>query len=611
MTSMVPGLLIAGRYQLDDLLADAGGARFWRATDTVLARSVALHAVEDSDARADALLRAARESVSFPDPHLLRVLDCDSDEGLVWVVNEWGAGVSLDRLDAPLPADRAVWLVREVAETITQAHAVGLTHGRLVPENVMVLRSGAVKLIGFAIDAAFNGPGTRSGLYPTDDAVAADVHDLGALLYYALTGRWAGASASDAPMAPRDARGPLRPRQVRAGVPRGLDGLCDRILGLAPARPIYTAAGIAAALAEYAGGESPDILRVNGAAVAPAMLGSHATPWSEGDPAEETQLVVPVDDRPTQAHPGPWPNPADTEPTTPVSRSDALSPGESTQLHAPVWGDENDPDATGAYDPAVDQVVDERPLFAPGPPRASYRAPRDDSGDPPPLPQLGPDDQHSWITGEQDQVRDDWDERVRRPWLRTPLVVGVVIVAVAALVLLSTLLTQPDAPPPTQPGSGASGTPAASAQPIRIVGAHDFDPYGDGSEDPTLTPLAIDGNASTAWHTSIYYGSPELGHLKPGVGLILDLGASRQVGSVQVTLGAAPTTLSLYAADTDTAPTTLDGFTKLADQTAEGQATTFTLGQPAHARYLLLWLTSLPPTTGGYRGQIAEVKVFS
>ena len=48
---MIPGALLGGRYRLDDLLDDIDGARFWRATDTVLARSVAVHALDESDPR--------------------------------------------------------------------------------------------------------------------------------------------------------------------------------------------------------------------------------------------------------------------------------------------------------------------------------------------------------------------------------------------------------------------------------------------------------------------------------------------------------------------------------------------------------------------------------
>ncbi len=232
-SSMIPGAVLGGRYRLDDLLDDIDGARFWRATDTVLARSVAVHALDESDPRVDAMLEGARVSATVTDPHLLRVLDADLRDGMAWVINEWGTGHSLDEMISGgrvLPPDRAAWLVREVAAAIDVAHRQGIAHGRLVPENVMVTESGTVRLIGFAIDARLRGDDLRNGNYPEADDVTSDLFDLVGLLYAGLVGRWPGASTSAVPAAPRDGRGPLRPRQVRAGVPRPLDAICDRVL---------------------------------------------------------------------------------------------------------------------------------------------------------------------------------------------------------------------------------------------------------------------------------------------------------------------------------------------------------------------------------------------
>src|SRR3954453_23691615 len=158
---MSPGTMLDGRYRLEDLLSEHDGARFWRATDTVLARSVAVHALPSSDPRAPAVLDAARRSVKVTDPHFLRVLDCDDIDGLTWVINEWGEGVSLDIMleRSTLPPTRAAWMTREVAEAIAAAHAQGLHHGRLNLESVLVTDAGSVKVIGFVVNAAFEGPG--------------------------------------------------------------------------------------------------------------------------------------------------------------------------------------------------------------------------------------------------------------------------------------------------------------------------------------------------------------------------------------------------------------------------------------------------------------------
>jgi len=82
------------------------------------------------------------------------------------------------------------------------------------------------------------------------------VVDLAAILYAAMTGRWAGYSPSSLPAAPMDQHGPLRPRQVRAGVPRDIDGLCRRVLreeGFDHSLPIERASEVEAALNDIVG----------------------------------------------------------------------------------------------------------------------------------------------------------------------------------------------------------------------------------------------------------------------------------------------------------------------------------------------------------------------
>ena len=256
--SIGPGTVLADRYRLDDLLTESAGARFWRATDTILARSVAIHAVPSDDPRAPHLLEAARVSATVTDPHLLRVLDCDDRDGITWVVHEWGDGISLDLMlqRGTLPAARAAWLTREVAEAIAAGHAQGVAHGRLNPEAVLVTHAGAVKLIGYVVDAALEVSQPQDPLYGELDDREADVINLAGILYAALTGRWPGVARSAVPKAPRESRRPLRPRQVRAGVPRTLDAICERVLHKEASQhtmPIETAHEIAAALADYVG----------------------------------------------------------------------------------------------------------------------------------------------------------------------------------------------------------------------------------------------------------------------------------------------------------------------------------------------------------------------
>ncbi|MDP9443724.1 MAG: protein kinase family protein, partial [Actinomycetota bacterium] len=224
-----PGRLLAGRYRVEDLLSDRAGARSWRAVDEVLRRSVAVDILPGDAPRAAALLDAARRSAVVTDGRFLRVLDAAEEGGDAYVVREWARGESLDLILAagPLPHRRAGWLVREVAAALTAAHAHRIHHLRLIPENVVVTDTGAVKVVGLATEAALHG--VRHA-----DPEAEDVRDLGRLLYACLVARWPGGRCGALAAAPSEHGRVLRPRQVRAGVPRALDAVCDQLLGDAP-----------------------------------------------------------------------------------------------------------------------------------------------------------------------------------------------------------------------------------------------------------------------------------------------------------------------------------------------------------------------------------------
>ncbi|MFI2201980.1 protein kinase family protein [Streptomyces sp. NPDC020192] len=163
-----------------------------------------------------------------------------------------------------------------------------------------------------------------------------------------------------------------------------------------------------------------------------------------------------------------------------------------------------------------------------------------------------------------------------------------------------------------QTDDGDKGTKASpSGRPISIKGGRDFDPFGnDGSENPNDVTKAFDNSPSTNWETSFYL-SPEFGNLKPGVGLILDLGKVQQVGKATVTfVGETSVELRAAGADVGSEPTSFDAYAKVAG----GSGTTVVLkpGKSLKTRYLLVWLTKLPSDgEGHWRGRLADVKVTS
>ncbi len=617
-----PGTVLAGRFRLEDLLEDTDGARLWRATDQTLARNVTVHVISRQDRRADALLAAARTSATVSDGHLLRVLDAAAEEGVVYVVNEWGSGVTLDRIleDGPLPPRRAAWVVKEVAEAISTAHRHGIAHGRLLPENVMVTEAGAVKLIGFVIDAVLRGRGAirTTGGDPLDEHEA-DVVNLAGLLYAALVGRWPGTQGSTVPTAPTDHGHALRPRQVRAGIPRPLDTVCDRVLsppGHGRGVPIETAHEIYAALSDYIG---------DPAAFAPeatAVLGREARGGADAEGP------------PTQLHPPPPPRARAQDAGEPeqAGRNPAAAPEdpEATQADGPVFRDEEsgtgwlpgaDADSEHRPPPPPPPVLPEpepKPLFAPGPPRSTTppqappRSTGPGNGSLPPA--WGPDDPAGPPPWEE---TDGYTDSSGRTWLRLGGVLVVLVLLVLAVVLAFNLGRGTSGPSSTA-GSGSSASAGASGspsppQPVSIAHVSDFDPLANPPrENPQLAPLAIDGDPNTAWETVTYRRRPDLGGLKSGVGLLLDLGDVHRVSTVHVTLQGTGTDLQLLAASPGAStPTSLDGLSKVAAKNGAGTEVDLTPAKPVTTRYLVIWLTSLPPVQGGYQGKIAEVRVLS
>jgi hypothetical protein len=162
---------------------------------------------------------------------------------------------------------------------------------------------------------------------------------------------------------------------------------------------------------------------------------------------------------------------------------------------------------------------------------------------------------------------------------------------------------------PPDPTTSASSSPSSEASKLRITGATTLDPApeGDGEENTERAAQAFDGNDTTVWNTNIYRQQFGPGGLKKGVGLVLDLGARKDVSSVTVTPVGAGTDLQVRLSDGQ--GTALGDYTKVATGTDVTGRTVLTFDKATEGRYVLLWLTKLPAVEGGFRGQLAEVTV--
>ena len=200
----------------------------------------------------------------------------------------------------------------------------------------------------------------------------------------------------------------------------------------------------------------------------------------------------------------------------------------------------------------------------------------------------------------------------------------VVLCAIVALTLVGSLIAVAIN---NRSGPGATGettSQTTSAQPVRhkFAKVDDFDPEADGGnneENPGQLALVNDDLADTAWTTLRYIGNPALGGLKPGVGVVVDLGEVVDVGRLTLDLQGSPTNVQVLiptegADDSDAqAPMrSIADWTAIATQDGAGVGvTTLSPGSVAKTRYVLVYLTSLPNVGGdGYRGAIAEIGVF-
>jgi putative peptidoglycan lipid II flippase len=546
-----PGDVLAGRYRIEDLIGEVGGSQIWRAKDDVLNRSVGAQVLPASDPRAVAFLDAARASTAVTDPRFLRVLDVSEDErGHAYVVREWARAMSLASLlrQGPLDNRRAAAIVAEAASAIEAAHEVGRTHRRLDPSTVLVKDSGAVRIAGLGTDYALLGSAevgdqplstpvgglSAVGLAPrtpvgaVEAAEQEDVQALGRLLYACLVARWPGGGPVGLPPAPTEHGRLLRPRQVRAGVSRDADTVCDRVLGRPPRhhqQPLRTAHDLAEAL---------------------AFVGHDAASSYDDQPSL------------TDAPPDPFRAP-DSGGASAAAPAPALLPATRP------------PRRTAPQHP--DPVTLARS-------RASARA--SIAGD------------RKWI------------------WLAVALLVAVTSV-IAFAVGRATNDSAVSAPPPSSRSpAGPDPVTEAPDRPLRVAEVTDFDPDGDGTEQPELTDAAIDGNKRTSWETVDYFNNPELGGLKRGVGLLLDLGSPQLVSELEIRFGNTPTSYSVYAApaDRDRAPTALEQLDRVDTERDAGPVTAVAFREPLTTRYLLVWLTSLPEESEStYVGVIDEITI--
>jgi hypothetical protein len=607
--------LVAGRYRLQERLSERDGSAVWRATDESLTRTVNVRTFAPGFRGADAVIAAARSAAQLSDARLVQIFDADDRAERPYIVTEWPSGERFDEVIAigPLEPKRAAEIIAEAADALAVAHAAGLAHLCLTPESLWRNRWGEVKISGLGTAAALAGAAADDEAQDhdaaaDDNAAAADTRGLASLLYAALTGYWPGPEQTTLPAAPRSAGRPDSPARLRAGITPDIDAVtCRALFGEVNSYgpPILSPAGLAVALAAIIHpSEDTQPLSSLPARTQPFALVPSRTQRFSAIPAEPRR-PAPVPAPPVPAPPVPAPPvPAPPVPAPPVPAPPVPAP----PVPAPPVPAPPVPAAPlgSAAAPAPTLAGPTAPEAAPAPTLAQ-RPPATETvacG-----PAIGPRTRLAALPARSAaRTRAALGGLARRAGslpslpapsaaMAKPLRVALVVLALVLSVLVGWLLGQAGSSP---------GTGAARGRMLIPVSAAAFDPYGSGQND-RLARLAIDASAATAWHTQ-WYTTARFGNLKPGTGLLIDLGRPRTITSARIKLG------SRAGADfqlrVGAAATSLARLRQVAHATGAGGRVAVRLAAPARGRYVLIWFTKLPPDgSGAFEASVYNVRL--
>jgi hypothetical protein len=200
------------------------------------------------------------------------------------------------------------------------------------------------------------------------------------------------------------------------------------------------------------------------------------------------------------------------------------------------------------------------------------------------------------------------------------IVVLVAIAAAGVYVGITTLGGSPNAEPsgpPTSPSASPSpvSTPLALTEgQVRIIDP----PGGDRTEFDGVANL-VDGDQSTGWSTDDYFQA-NFGGIKPGMGVLINLGAPTEVTAVQVYTSSGGGSVTLKAGTSDPGNTSEGDNTIATTYTALGPSLddfpgtnmVFAVPESAPVQYLLIWITKLPPNDeGSFSITINEIVVLT
>lgn len=267
-------------YDLIGRLGRGGMGEVHRARHRFLGHEAAVKLLTQSGPARSRFLQEMRVARAVQHPNVVRIEDAgETPDGRLYLAMELLEGENLAELvrrKGPLPASEACEIVRQLAEGLSAAHAIGVVHRDVKPANAMLCHSGVVKLLDLGLCRRFDGVDVVTGeamtqegqLLGTPDFMApeqardprrvdarGDIYALGCTLYFLLAGRkpFEGENYAtlQAKLIAHAAEECPPVERIRGELPRGLPELVRRWMAKSPADRPESAAAAAAELAAF------------------------------------------------------------------------------------------------------------------------------------------------------------------------------------------------------------------------------------------------------------------------------------------------------------------------------------------------------------------------
>lgn len=270
-----PDIFIKHRYEIIAPIASGGMAVVARAWDHVIGRYVAVKALRSPDNPAidpyavERFRREAQAAARITHPNVVAIYDFVEEGQRHFLVMEYVDGINLKRFIAeqgPLPVSRALVITEQICAALAAAHARGMIHRDIKPQNILLTPDGRARLTDFGIVRVTGDDAlTRSGIIlGTADYLSpeqaqggrltpqTDLYSLGVVLYEMLTGVPPFAGDSPVTVARRHATEVIPPlAAMNPDLPDGLEGVLRKAVEREPRRRYRTAIAMGQAMRAF------------------------------------------------------------------------------------------------------------------------------------------------------------------------------------------------------------------------------------------------------------------------------------------------------------------------------------------------------------------------